>query len=130
MRSDDPLSTFTKLSVRGMKKLGCSHFGSLDLSQALDAAGFVNVQRVKKKVPVGSWPQNRNLQSTGALMKTIVQESLGAYAAKPLAALGLSKDERKMLVSTGKASLEDVNIHRYVEFNFVYGQKEPSHEDP
>lgn len=123
MKSNDPLRRFMDLAVKGMRKLGCHRFGAHDIKGSLDRVAFTNVQVHKIKVPIGSWAGDKRLQFFGTMMKAVVSESLGAYAAKPFKALGIPPEERNDLIRKVKESLEDKSIHRYVNFCFCYGQR-------
>lgn len=125
MKDNDPLDRFIQVAVKGMRKLGCHRFGVQDIKDSLDRAGFVNVRLHTIKVPIGPWARDKRLKSAGAMMKAVVSESLGAFAAKPFNALGIPPQERKDFIVGVKESLDDKRIHRYVKLSFCYGQKGP-----
>jgi len=125
MKGNDPLCRFTNLAVQGMRKLGCHRFGVKDIKDSLDRVGFVNVRLHTIKVPIGGWARDQRLQSLGTMMKTIVSESLGAFALKPFEALGIPPEERRNLMFEVRESLDDKSIHRYISFCYCYGQRAP-----
>lgn len=126
MADDDPLRTFSEFCAQGMQAFGCAAFGQQDLRQSLERAGFQRVRLVTKKVPVSTWPRDQKQKAIGAFMRANIIEALGAFAAKPLAALGMSAEERKMLAVRVRKSLDDNRIHRYVNCCFYFGQKDES----
>lgn len=124
MEGNDPLATFNKLTQQGLRKFGCATFDADTLRAALENAGFAGVQCVTKKVPASTWGRGRRLRTLGLFMKAVMQDALGALAAKPLAALDIDRDEAKMLVTRAMESLDDDRVHRYVNCVFCYGRKE------
>lgn len=124
MEADDPLQLFSELSAEGMRQFGCSAYGKQDIKGTLERAGFTQVQVVVQKIPISTWPRDKKMRMLGMFMKTIIMESLGAYAAKPLAALDIPSTERDALVVRVRKSLEDNRIHRYINCSFYYAQKE------
>lgn len=123
MAEDDPLRTFTEMTKQGMHKFGFKSIEVGDLEDALDRAGFTNIHCITKKVPISTWPSDRHLRAMGFFMKAAVQDSLESFAAKPLAALNISEEDRRSLLDQARKSLEDTSIHRYFNFYFCYGQK-------
>lgn len=126
MKDDDPLRIFSESYARGMQAFGCVAFGKQDLKQSLERAGFRNIRLVTKKVPISTWPKDSKQKAIGAFMMANIVDALGAFAAKPLAVLGMSAEERKMLAVRVYESIDDNRIHRYVNCYFCYGQKDES----
>ncbi|ODA76160.1 hypothetical protein RJ55_08443 [Drechmeria coniospora] len=123
MAPDDPLRIFYDSAVQGLRAFGCDPMRTTELEDILDRAGFTNIRCVVKRIPIGTWPRDKHLKTLGLFMKTIILDSLDALAAKPLAALNIPHYERIELVRLVRRSLEDKNIHRYVNCCFCYGQK-------
>lgn len=123
MANDDPVRMFSELYIQGMREYGCKGFAKQNLKQSMERAGFKHVRIITKQVPISTWPRDRKLRTLGMLMKANIVESVGAFAAKPLAALGLTPEERKKVVSATRLGLDDKRVHRYVNCVFCYGQK-------
>lgn len=123
MTNDDTVRMFSELYIQGMREYGCQGFENQNLKQSMERVGFRHVRIITKKVPISAWPRDRKLQTLGILMKANIVESVGAFAAKPLAALGLTPEERKTMVSATRHGLNDKRVHRYVNCVFCYGQK-------
>lgn len=123
MANDDTVRMFSELYIQGMREYGCKDFESQNLKQSMERAGFKQVRVITKKVPISTWARDRRLQTLGILMKANIVESVGAFAAKPLAALGLTPEERKKVVSAARHGLGNKRVHRYVNCVFCYGQK-------
>lgn len=123
MGPEDPLRIFYDAAVQGLRTFGCDPMRTANLEQILDRAGFTNIRCVIKKIPISTWARERHLKTLGLFMKAVVLDSLDGLAAKPLAALDVSAQDRRELVKHVKKSLEDRSAHRYVNCCFCYGQK-------
>lgn len=130
MEDDDPLRKFLDLAADGIRSLGCSKYGVYDAKESLEKAGFTNIHVVTKDIPIGPWVGDQKLRDIGSSMKVLAAWSLSALAAKPFAALGISQEQRVLLMEQASASLQDWRrIHRYVRFRVCCGQK-PALEMP
>ncbi|PHH82637.1 hypothetical protein CDD83_3211 [Cordyceps sp. RAO-2017] len=123
MSDDDPLRLFYDAVTEGLRRLGCDPLRTARLEETLDHAKFANVRCITKKVPISAWPRDGHLKAVGILMQTVMLESLDALAAKPLDALGMSPEDRRVLMEKAEKSLEDTTIHRYVNCCFCFGQR-------
>jgi hypothetical protein len=124
MADDDPLHQLTELFIHGMRQFGFQTMSPADLEQALIAAGFRDVQCIVRKVPISTWPHDKQLRTVGLLMKESLLDSLDALAAKPLVALNISLEARRALVARATESLNNNGAHRYVECCFCFGRKD------
>lgn len=91
-------------------------------------AGFTDVHIITKKVPIAAWPRDKHLKTVGMFKRAVVLDSLGALAAKPLAALGIPPEECRSLVTQVKRSLNDRRVHRYMKCVICYGRKKENSE--
>ncbi|KAJ6443020.1 hypothetical protein O9K51_04199 [Purpureocillium lavendulum] len=123
MRPNDPLRMFYDAATQGLRTFGCDPLRATKLEEALERAGYINIHRVTKKIPISTWARGRRLKTLGLFMKTVMLDSLDALAAKPLAALDISPRDRRELTRLVKQSLDDNTVHRYVNCVFCYGQK-------
>lgn len=123
MTSNDPLRLFYDASEAGMRQLGFNLYTPEQLREVLVAAGFVNVQCVQHKVPIGGWSEDAKMREIGLLHKAAISAGLGGMASKPMVALGLSFEHRRSITKYARLSLNDSRAHRYMPCCFVYGQK-------
>ena len=123
MGEDDALRLFFDAAVQGLQTFGGEPLRALHLEEALVGAGFTNIHVITKKVPIAAWPRDKHLKTVGMFTRAVILDSLGALAAKPLAALGVSQADRRALVTQVKRSLNDRRIHRYMKCVICYGQK-------
>lgn len=124
MSDEDPLRIFFDASTQGLRTFGGEPLKGLHLEETLVGAGFTNIHVITKKVPIAAWPRDKHLKTVGMFTRAVILDSLGALAAKPLAALGISAEDRRALVTQVKRSLNDRRIHRYMKCVICYGQKQ------
>ncbi|KAH7155378.1 S-adenosyl-L-methionine-dependent methyltransferase [Dactylonectria estremocensis] len=129
MEEDDKVREFGDICARGIREYGCPAYGKQDLRRTLEHAGFQRIQVVTKQVPISAWSPDKKLKIVGSLMKANILEALDGFAAKPLAALGMSVKERRDLVADVRESLDDNWVHRYINCHFCYGQKDEQKEE-
>ncbi|EHK39969.1 uncharacterized protein TrAtP1_005992 [Trichoderma atroviride] len=127
MKEDDPLRVFIETMKNGLRVYGINILTINELEQILGEAGFTNVHCITKKVPISTWPRDKTLRALGVFMKTTINDSLGAMAAKPLAALNLSPAQRVAMLEAARESLDDTSIHRYINCCVCYAQKREGH---
>lgn len=123
MPDDDPLKYLYELAAKAFKKFGMDVLIPRHLEPLLRAAGFVNVQCVPKKVPIGVWARDKTLRLVGLYQKLAISDIMNALAGRPLEALGLSDTERQVTVAHARRALDDAKVHRYMPYYFWYAQK-------
>lgn len=129
MAPEDPVRLLFDAASEGMRKLGCQPISPQSMVESLERQGFVNIRCVVKRAPISPWAFDGNLRDVGILMKTNITALIGAFAAKPLAALDIAAKDRKSLATYARRSLADDSIHRYMNCCFVYGQKPGSADE-
>jgi hypothetical protein len=120
---DDPLKYVYQLADQAFTKFGMNVKLARDLEPILREAGFVNIQCVAKKVPIGVWAKNKTLRLIGLYQKMAVTDILGAVAGRPFAALGIPANEREVIIALARRAMEDNSVHRYFTYYFWYAQK-------
>ncbi|KAM0440845.1 hypothetical protein ACHAPT_000146 [Fusarium lateritium] len=123
MKQDDPLRIFFDACAEGIRKHGCPGFSRHDIKESLKRAGFRRIQVVSKRVPLSSWPGDKKSITVGTLMQANISESLEAFAAKPLAVLGMTPEQRYEMLNRARESLLDSSIRRYMNCHIYIGQK-------
>lgn len=91
--------------------------------ELLEKAGFVNVDCVVHKVPIGTWPKDKRLRLIGMYCRTAVNDMFGAMAAKPFRALDMNPTEIQVFLAAARKDLKNPAIHAYEKFFFWTGQK-------
>ncbi|KAK7999289.1 hypothetical protein PG990_011889 [Apiospora arundinis] len=123
MPPQDPAFDFYKLFQQAFRRIGCDTALAANLDGTLKDAGFVNVQCVVKKIPVGQWARDKKLRLAGWYLRTAIQEVLPALCGKPLSVLGLNEVERELWRAAATRAINDDSVHRYWNMYFWYAQK-------
>jgi hypothetical protein len=78
-------------------------------------AGFVDIQHIDLKVPMGPWPKDRKLKGIGLLELHSLKEGYEAYLLRGLTqVLGLSMEEAAVIMAKGRSEFADSRYHTYV----------------
>lgn len=123
MPADDPAAELYRLVDQAFKKMDFDLHLSAHMGDVLKAAGFVNVQCIVKKIPVGTWARDKRLRLVGHYLRTVIQDFLPALTNKPLVSLGMNEVERQLWRTAAAKALDDQAVHRYWHFYFWYGQR-------
>ncbi|KAL2267210.1 hypothetical protein VTJ83DRAFT_4487 [Remersonia thermophila] len=123
MPNDDPVKYTYDLCQEAFTKFGMNITISTELESYLRDAGFVNIQCIVKKVPIGPWARDKTLRVIGMYQKLAVQDILPALSGRPMAALGMTPLEAEVTVAHARKALEDMTVHRYFHYYFWFAQK-------
>src|SRR3569833_1823772 len=124
MTEDDVMRQYYLACIEAMKKFGMDITKGLTVRDELERAGFVNINCVVKRVPLGTWPKDKTLRLIGQYARMTATDAVNlTVMGKPFAALGYSEMEREKWAAKDKQTLKDDSIHRYYFYYFWYGQK-------
>ncbi|GAQ07075.1 hypothetical protein ALT_4396 [Aspergillus lentulus] len=85
--------------------------------------GFVDVQERISKVPTNPWSEDPHLRTIGTWSETNWLEALSGWSYKPLLALGWSKPEIEVFLVDVRKSIQNRDVHSYMDFYVVTGRK-------
>ncbi|KAF7593497.1 hypothetical protein BBP40_011408 [Aspergillus hancockii] len=85
--------------------------------------GFVDVQERISMVPNNPWPTDPHLKNIGKWTETNWMEALSGWSYKPFTALGWSKPEIEVFLVDVRKSVQNRDIHSYMDFYVVTGRK-------
>lgn len=92
--------------------------------QAMKEAGFVDVQVITHKVPMGSWPRDTKLSQIGAFAKMSLESDLTGYSQLIWhEILRWPTDEFEVFMMKVRKELKDKNLHPYFQVRYVWGRK-------
>jgi hypothetical protein len=100
--------------VKGAKKYGKSIARHDQFERWFEKAGFVDVHTVLYKLPMNTWPKDKNLKEVGKYQLINYYEgyeaiSIGFFTRS----LGWTPSEFQVLLARVRAELEDRRIHGY-----------------
>jgi SAM-dependent methyltransferase len=109
------------------EKMGAPLDGPRQWAEQMRAAGFINVQDVVYKLPMGTWPRSKRLRTVGKLEQIMITD--GGFEAYMLRGytqiLGGRPEDLQIILALARREVRDPNVHTYVHFHVTYGQKPP-----
>ncbi|KAK3493611.1 S-adenosyl-L-methionine-dependent methyltransferase [Neurospora crassa] len=123
MPDDDPVKVLYDFSQEAFAKFNMNITMPKTLRRYLADAGFVNIQCVVKKVPIGVWAKDKTLRLVGMYQKMAILEIMEALAGRPFDALGLDPVQREMILMEARKGLDNPRVHRYFNYYFWFAQK-------
>ncbi|KAJ5380711.1 uncharacterized protein N7496_003139 [Penicillium cataractarum] len=85
--------------------------------------GFVDVEQRVFKVPMNPWPADEKMKDIGKWSESNWLEALAGWSYKPFLGLGWSKNEIEVFLVDVRKSIQDRNVHAYMDFFVVTGRK-------
>ncbi|KAF9766673.1 hypothetical protein IL306_000890 [Fusarium sp. DS 682] len=93
-------------------------------------AGFTDLFSKSWKLPIGGWPQDKNLKQIGLYNGAFIDHSIDAFAIFPIGEiLGWSREEVTVLVSQMRKALKEPRALPYFTVRIVYGRKPEKVQD-
>lgn len=80
LHEESSLQRWNNLVLTGLRKVGAEARVGAQLETWMTAAGFVDIEVVKKQVPVGTWPKDKALKQIGILNYLQLMEGLEAIS--------------------------------------------------
>ncbi|KAK1777081.1 S-adenosyl-L-methionine-dependent methyltransferase [Copromyces sp. CBS 386.78] len=120
---DDPVKVLYDLTQQAFARFNMNITIPKILKQYLADAGFVNIQCVVKKVPIGVWAKDKTLRLVGLYQKMAILEIMQALAGRPFDALGLDQVQKEMIMMEARKGLDNPRVHRYFRYYFWFAQK-------
>jgi hypothetical protein len=88
--------------------------------------GFIDVEQQVFKVPINMWPTDEKMKDIGKWSESNWLEALAGWSYKPFLGLGWSKNEIEVFLVDVRKSIQDRNVHAYMDFFVVTGRKPPA----
>ncbi|KAJ4250149.1 hypothetical protein NW762_011960 [Fusarium torreyae] len=119
------LQTWNTLGIEGGKGFGRSFREVENDVGLLRDAGFVDVQSVEYKVPVGGWTKDEKLRRVGQFLRATIENDLEGYTMMIWHnILNWPKDEYQIFLMDMRKALRNKRVHCYMRVRYVYGRKE------
>ncbi|PSN75231.1 S-adenosyl-L-methionine-dependent methyltransferase [Corynespora cassiicola Philippines] len=94
------------------------------LTNYLKTAGFIDIQVLEFKLPIGPWAARKNLRDAGLLQLSAMLEGIEGLSLRLLTTIaGWSLEEVKVLLAKVRTELRDKKCHAYWPVIVVYGKK-------
>lgn len=122
LRADSPLVTWVGLFKEVGKILGKPFFWNS--ANAFKKAGLENVTEHVVKVPIGTWPKDRDLKQWGAWNRQYLLQGLEGFGLRALTELlGWEYEKAQVFLANLRKEILDPKLHSYVLVTAVYAQK-------
>lgn len=113
-----------KTVVEASLRFGRSMDITSSLKENLSKTGLLDVQDDVYKVPIGTWPKDKNLKVLGAYQREHMILSIESFTLAPLTRImGWSVEEVQVLIAGVRAELKNPKNHLLTIFHFAYGRK-------
>ncbi|GME62431.1 Methyltransferase type 11 [Neofusicoccum parvum] len=121
---DNKIIQLQKLVVEATRKIGKEPIPGPQLKGWMEEAGYVDVTERIFKMPLGTWPKDKNLKHTGAASLLSYLDGLEAmtYGLLP-PVLGWKIEEVQVLLAEVRKEARRKDVHMYYDCHFVFGQK-------
>lgn len=107
--------------------MGASGHAAKHFMAKMVAAGFIDVQEVRFKIPSGPWPKDKTMKAIGAFERHHLDKGAEAILIRGMTgALGRSQEEAQAFFAELRNELKDHRIHGYIYFYVVVGRKPPN----
>ncbi|KAF4624581.1 hypothetical protein G7Y89_g13588 [Cudoniella acicularis] len=109
---------------KGIANLGGDNFGASKLASQMRDAGFVNVEEIVLKLPLGTWPKDKVLKRTGLYWRVNISDGLRNICSRVFTrGLGWKMEAIDVYLIEVRKSLHDASKHVYFPLYIVVGQK-------
>ncbi|KAG8531650.1 uncharacterized protein KY384_003281 [Bacidia gigantensis] len=107
------------------RKIGLSvTLSGEEVADWMEKAGFVNVTIKRFKLPIGTWPKDKQLRETGAFQLVAMLEGIQGLTIAPwVRHLGWNEQEVEVFVAKVRNEWKSGKFHTYFPLYAVYGQK-------
>ncbi|KAK3356515.1 S-adenosyl-L-methionine-dependent methyltransferase [Lasiosphaeria hispida] len=122
------LGQWGKIFIEGGHKLGVSFEVVQDNLQrkAMEAAGFVDIQEKKIKMPIGSWPKDKEIKEQGLFSRAVLEQDPEGYILFITNTLGWSREQILVYVAQIRKEVRSGKYHPYYKQLVVWGRKPES----
>ncbi|KAM0355009.1 hypothetical protein ACHAPU_000857 [Fusarium lateritium] len=122
MSPDSPLKTWVKIFEDVGAIIGHPFFWNP--ADAFREAGLQNISERQVKVPIGTWPKNKDLQKWGAWNRHFLLQGLEGFIIRSLTELlGWEYEKAQIFLVDMRKELMNPKLHSYVLVTSVCGQK-------
>jgi hypothetical protein len=109
---------------KGIANLGGDNFGASKLAGQMRDAGFINVEEIVLKLPLGVWPKDKLLKRAGLYWRVANSDGLRNICSRVFTrGLGWTIEAIDVYLVEVRKSLHDTSKHVYFPLYIVVGQK-------
>ncbi|KAL0473256.1 S-adenosyl-L-methionine-dependent methyltransferase [Neurospora intermedia] len=120
------MDTYGKVLAEAARRIGRSATLADDdtMEEGLKAAGFVNIQTKRMKMPIAPWSDDKKLKEVGLCAYATLSADIEGVVQFPLGTvLGWTPEEISTFCAHVRRELKDPSIHGYYHWKYVWAQK-------
>ncbi|KAJ9136622.1 hypothetical protein NKR23_g9742 [Pleurostoma richardsiae] len=126
VKDDSAMAEWGKFFTEGGKKLG-RVFTPLDddlQEKGMEEAGFVDIQTLKQKIPIGGWAEDEKLKEMGSVSQVSLGSDLEGYVSfMANLLLGWNTEQVIVYCAQFRRELRSGKCHSYYNQRCVWGRK-------
>ncbi|KAG4430286.1 hypothetical protein IFR05_014233 [Cadophora sp. M221] len=108
----------------GLANLGGDNLNAFKLADEMRQAGFVDVQDVALKIPLGVWPKTKQYKLAGLYWRENISDGIKSIANRAfVSGLGWSVEALEVFLVDVRKSLYDASKHVYFPLRIITGRK-------
>lgn len=124
MREDSQVVSLLENIKQGLSAFNIDLLGMQKNKETLREAGFINVEEIVLKVPLGVWPKDSTMKTIGLYNRSMIFDGLHGLTMGPLTrGLKWTPEEVEVWLIGVRKGLMDSSQHGYIPFHVVIGQK-------
>ncbi|KPA35596.1 demethylmenaquinone methyltransferase [Fusarium langsethiae] len=125
VKENSALDQWGKIFIEGGKKLGSSFTVYEDELQrkAMEAAGFVDIQQLEYKTPIGGWPKDPAMKELGQFAKMAFLADPEGFVLFVANTIGWSESEIHVFLAHARKEIHSGKHHPYYKQRVVWGRK-------
>ncbi|KAI1767081.1 S-adenosyl-L-methionine-dependent methyltransferase [Hypoxylon sp. FL1150] len=125
LREGDLCALYAKTLTQALSMLNIDYIGAVEnYPRWIREAGFVNVQEVVLKAPLGTWPKDPQQAKIGLYNRNMIYDGLHGFSIKPFThGLDWKVEEVEVFLVDIRKALLKSTAHIYLPFHSVYAQK-------
>jgi len=115
LKADSYVYRLTSVMMEAGEKLGRRFDQTVRYEEMMRKAGFVDIQVVKFKWPLNTWPKDPYYKEIGAWMQLNTDQGIEAFVmALATRVLGWSQEEALVFCAKVRKELYDTRVHAYL----------------
>lgn len=123
------LAQWGKIFKEGGRQAGISFTAYQDNVQitAMEAAGFIDLQVMEFKMPIGGWPEDPSLKEQGTFTQAALEQDVEGYILFMTNTLGWTRRQIMIFIKNLKKEMRSKKYHGYYWQRVVVGRKPDTH---
>ncbi|KAK3315736.1 S-adenosyl-L-methionine-dependent methyltransferase [Apodospora peruviana] len=125
VKDTDAMGQWGKLFIEGAKKIG-RPFTVVDdelQRKAMEAAGFVDIQEVNIKTPIGLWPKDKHQKEVGQYAQLVIESDAEGHILFMANTLGWSREQILVFIAQLRREMRSQKHHAYYRQKIIWGRK-------